>query len=107
LNDFQRDVYLVTLLCTAMASVMLIAPSALHRIEFREGDKEHIVEIANRYVIAGLAFLLPAVGGAVLLVTDFLFSPGTAIVATTLVIGSLVSFWIVLPLRRRAATRRG
>ena len=30
-TNFQRDVYLATLLCTAMATIMLIAPTALHR----------------------------------------------------------------------------
>jgi hypothetical protein len=105
-TDFQRDVFLVTLFCTAMATILLIAPSALHRIEFRQNDKRHIVSMANRYVIAGLAFLLPALAGAVLLITDFLFSPGTAAVATLLVVGSIVLFWGILPLRRRAQLRR-
>ena len=62
--------------------------------------------MSNRYVLAGLAFLIPAIVGAVLLVTDFLFSTGTAIAATTLVGVSLIVFWGVLPLRRRAYVKR-
>jgi hypothetical protein len=106
-SNFQRDVFLVVLFCTAMASILLIAPSALHRIEFRQHDKRHIVALANRYVLAGLAFLMPALSGAVLLITDFLFSPGTAAVATSLVAVSIVVFWVILPLRRRVAIERG
>jgi hypothetical protein len=105
-STFQRNVYLGVLLCTAMATVMLIAPSALHRIEFREGDKRHIVHMSNRYVIVGLTFLLPAIAGRVLMVTDFLFGVGTTIVATVLITISLLVFWIGLPLRRRTILRR-
>src|ERR1041384_5077086 len=50
-NAFQRDLYLGTLICTAFASALLIAPSMNHRLEFRHGDKEHLVEISNRLTI--------------------------------------------------------
>ena len=42
-SQFQRNVYFGTLICTAIASTLLIAPSAYHRVEFRSQDKEHIV----------------------------------------------------------------
>src|SRR5918999_1854295 len=57
ITAFQEKIYFVTLLCTAAASALLIAPSIHHRIEFREQDKEHIVMVANRLAIAGLTFL--------------------------------------------------
>src|SRR4051794_37595741 len=34
-TQFQKDIYLVTLLLTAAASALLIAPSAYHRLMFR------------------------------------------------------------------------
>jgi Family of unknown function (DUF6328) len=40
LNTVQRDVYYATLLSTAVALVLLLAPSAYHRLRFREGDKD-------------------------------------------------------------------
>ncbi len=46
-TTFQKDIYLVTLLLTAVATALLIAPSAYHRIEFRKDDKHHIVFMAN------------------------------------------------------------
>ena len=70
-TSFQKDVYLVTLLLTAMASALLIAPSAYHRLQFRQDDKKHIVFIANKFSIAGFAVLAAAMTSAVLLVTDF------------------------------------
>src|SRR3954470_14595869 len=56
-TEFQKDVYLVTLLLTALATALLIAPSAYHRLEFRQGDKKHIVFMANRFAIIGFGFL--------------------------------------------------
>src|ERR671932_1269427 len=56
-NAFQEKVYFVTLLCAAAASALLIAPTAHHRIQFRQQDKDHLVLVANRLALAGLAAL--------------------------------------------------
>jgi hypothetical protein len=98
---FQEKVYFATLLCTAAASVLLIAPSARHRIQFRQDDKAYVVFTANQLAIAGLAFLGLAVVGAVLLVSDFLFSTAFAIVCTAAVAGILGWAWFGSPLSRR------
>jgi hypothetical protein len=100
-SGFQKTVYLVTLLSTAASTAMLLAPSALHRLMFRQDDKKHIVVSANRYAIAGFGFLLVAVTGAVLLVTDFVYGDETAAIATAGVALVLLTFWYALPLARR------
>ena len=105
-TNFQRDVYLVTLLATGLSTALLLAPSALHRIDFRQDDKEHIVYAGNRYAIAGFAFLLIAITGAVLLVTDFLYSSKTAAISTAGIGLTLLVCWYVLPLLRRARVSR-
>ena len=105
-SQFQKDVYLVTLLLTAMATALLIAPSAYHRLEFRQDDKKHIVFVANRFAIAGFAFLAAAMTSAVLLVTDYLYSGTTSLVAT---IGTglvMYAFWYGAPLARRRKRAR-
>ena len=98
---FQKDVYLLTLLSTALATALLLAPSTLHRIQFRRDDKRYIVETANRYAIAGFAALLVSVTGAVLLVTDFVYGATTAAAATVAIATVLIVCWFVLPVRRR------
>jgi hypothetical protein len=103
-TDFQRDVYFGTLMCTAVATVLLLAPSTLHRIQFRQDDKKFIVIASNRYAIAGFVFLMLAITGAVLFITDFLFGALTAIVATAVIAVAMALFWWILPLRRRAIT---
>jgi hypothetical protein len=105
-TEFQKDVYLVTLLLTAAATALLIAPSAYHRLEFRQGDKEHIVWVANRFAIAGFAFLAAAMTSAVLLVTDYLFGRGTGVICTVGVAIALYGFWYAAPLVRRQARAR-
>jgi hypothetical protein len=102
-SHFEETVYLVVLLLTAIASAFLIAPSAYHRIEFRQDDKEHIVFLANKFAIAGFAFLALAMTGAVLLVTSFLYSDATAIVATAFAGLTFLLLWYALPLARRAS----
>jgi hypothetical protein len=100
-TQFQKDVYLITLLSTAVATALLLAPSTLHRIQFRRDDKRYIVHTANRYAIAGFAALLVSVTCAVLLVTDFVYSNATAAIATTAIALVLAVCWFVLPVMRR------
>jgi hypothetical protein len=101
-SQFEKTVYLVVLLLTAIASAFLIAPSAYHRIEFRQDDKRHIVFLANRLAIAGFGFLALAMTGAVLLVTSFLYSDTTAIVVTAFAGVMFLLLWYAAPLVRRA-----
>ena len=56
-TDFQRGVFFVTLLSTTVATVLLIAPAALHRMRFRQGVKGDIVEVSHHLALGGLAAL--------------------------------------------------
>lgn len=104
-TQFQKNVYFATLLLTALASALLIAPTAHHRIQFRQQDKRHIIEMANRLAIAGLGALALAMVGAVMLVTDFLFG-STATIVVTGATGLLFAVvWYGLPLARRLGHR--
>jgi hypothetical protein len=108
LSSFQRHTYFATLLATGAAAILLIAPTAYHRILFRQGDKEHLVDVANRFTLAGLTCVALSMTGALLLVTDLLFTDMTVVVLTTaLAAGICVLAWCLAPLRRRAQVRRG
>jgi hypothetical protein len=100
-SHFERDLYFATLLLTLLASILLIAPTVLHRLEFGRGQKAYIVTTANRLVIAGLAVLAAALTAATALVTHFLLGQTTAIVTTGVVAFALALIWFALPLRRR------
>jgi hypothetical protein len=105
-DAFQRDVYFVTLLLTAASAAFLMAPSAFHRLTFREGQKPYLIRLATRQTIAGMALLGLAMNGAILLLTDVLFQALT--VAITLGATASLFFWLWFGLawRRKAAGKR-
>jgi hypothetical protein len=103
LSQFQKLTYFATLLATGAAAILLIAPTAYHRILFRLGDKEHLVTVANRFTLAGLVCVAVSMVGALLLVSDLLFD-ATIIVVATSVLATLgcLTLWCLAPILRRA-----
>jgi hypothetical protein len=102
-GPFLRGIYFVTLLCSTLAAVCTLAPAAYHRVLFRQDDKRHVVFLANRVSIAGLAFLALAMCGSVLLVTAKLFGVAAGVLTSALVAIPFMLLWFVAPLYRRAA----
>ena len=99
-TSFQKVIFLVTLLATALSAILLIAPSMHHRLQFREGNKAEILRDSNRLAIAGMTSLAVAMTGAVMLITDYVFDTDTMIAC---VIGVAIAFlivWYLMPARR-------
>lgn len=104
-TDFQQSVYFATLMLTGASTFLLIAPTAFHRVTFRQQQKERLVRLANRLAIAGLGCLGLAVIGAVTLVTDFLYGAApTALAAGAFLVIATV-LWVVIPVRVRTRHR--
>ena len=61
LDTLQRDLYLTSLVLSAVATTLLLGPVAYHRLVFRRAMKEAIVRYASLTATLGLG----AVGGAV------------------------------------------
>src|SRR4029078_3893427 len=70
ITDFQHGLYVATLMATTVASALLIGPVPMHRILFRRGLKPRLVRGAALMARGGLAMLLLAINGAVLLILD-------------------------------------
>jgi Family of unknown function (DUF6328) len=104
LSDFQRDAYFVVLALTAISTVLLISPTAYHRMLFREGRKREVVAYANRVVILGLAVLALAMTTAVALIAHIVFGQTAAIITGLLALLLFGLLWYGLPL---AAKRSG
>jgi hypothetical protein len=100
-TDFQRGVFFGTLLCTTVSATLLIAPSAYHRLHFRQRGKEELLFTSNRFAIAGLMFLAAAMVGAVVLITDVLYGTVPTICFGLASIALFGWFWGALPLMRR------
>jgi hypothetical protein len=102
LTGFQRGVYFVALGSAALATALLIAPAAQHRLLFRQRDKEGLLLRSNRSAIAGLLALGLAICSAMLLVVDVLFSPGLAWLTVGILAVILVFWWLAVPVWQRA-----
>jgi hypothetical protein len=101
LSHGQRDLYLATLVLSALATALLLGPVAYHRLVFRRGQKEGLVRTASVMAIAGLAIVGLAVSAAVLLVTSFVASGATTVLITVVIVCVFGSLWFALPLARR------
>jgi hypothetical protein len=108
-TTFQRDVYFTTLVLSAFASVLLIAPSALHRLNFRTPDKRRIVFVSNSLTVCGLLVLALAMTCVMLLIGDVLFSRVAAFVIAGVAAAVFGFFWWLLPVKegRRPVTDYG
>jgi hypothetical protein len=102
LQGFRQDVYYVALVAAAIATGLLIAPAAQHRVLFRQKDKEGLLKRANRSALVGLVVLVIAICAALLLVVDVLFSRTQAWVTTAVVGAVLCYWWIAVPYWHRA-----
>ena len=65
-------------------------------MRFHQRDRSFLVS----YAIAGLVSLLVAMVCAVLLVTDFVFSRTTAVIAAGAIAAVLTTLWFAVPLAR-------
>jgi Family of unknown function (DUF6328) len=101
LTDFQEKLYFGILICVALATVMLTAPTAGHRVLFRRQQKEFIVTLANNLALIGLLLVAISMCGVVLLISDYLFGRSTAVLSTTGIALAFIGFWFVGPFLRR------
>lgn len=103
ITGFQRGTYFAALTGAAAASVLLIAPTAVHRILFRLGQKEYMVALSNRLALGGLVSTAVAMIAVMLLVSDVMFGMGVAIAIAVATAIAFTAVWAALPLRRRRA----
>jgi predicted neutral ceramidase superfamily lipid hydrolase len=108
LDASDRRIYFAAVLATAAATMFLIAPTAHHRLRFRDSVKEHLLRVANVFTVLGLVCLAFSVTAATYVIADVVY-PGTLprIVAASLA-GAFVLGWLVVPLlfRPRATPER-
>ena len=102
MTGFQRDVHYVALLAAAVATALLIAPAAQHRVLFRARDKEELLRRSNRYAMTASVVLALAMAAALLLVVDVLFSRELAWLVAAGGLALLLWLWLLQPLQRRS-----
>jgi len=101
LNSVERWIYFAAFITSALAAALLIAPSSFHRLRFRQGDKEKMVNLGNRLLVGGLVLVAIAISLSVGLISEFVFGTAMALVAGVGVGAAFGWFWFGLPLSRR------
>jgi len=97
----QRGTYIVTILLTALSSLCLIAPVSHHRMLFRRGKKEELVDASSRLAGIGLVFLWLAVVGAVFLIFEVIVATSWAIAVAVALAVAFISIWYLYPMLKR------
>jgi Family of unknown function (DUF6328) len=105
-DSFERDVYFVALLLSALAVALLMAPSIQHRFLFRHEQKRYLVMLGSTLTIAGMTALALAIVLSVVLVAHFLFGSVAAWIAGGISFGAFALLWYALPIERRITNRR-
>jgi hypothetical protein len=100
-TQFQRDIYVLTLMLCAASAALLIAPAAFHRVVYRRRLKHHLVRIASRLALSGLVLLLLALISALLLILDVVIGLGPALILSVGALAWFVTWWFVLPVWSR------
>jgi hypothetical protein len=99
IDDVQRAAYLVILSGSVIATGLIIAPVAFHRVLFRHGERPWLVSAANRAARAGLLSLALTTSGVVWLVFDLVTDRTFASVAGVVSLLFFAVLWAVIPLR--------
>ena len=85
-------------LATVVGTILLMAPSAYHRLRWREKNKEQMLRTSNRLAIGGLTAVAVAISSSLFLVTDVLLPRSWAAVVTALAAVGFALAWFALPL---------
>lgn len=101
LDDFQHAVFVMTLVCAAMSSTLLVAPVAAHRVMFQRGHKRELVACGHRFALGGLLALALTMSCGLLLVLDMAVGRAGAIALTSALLAVTLLLWVVVPLRMR------
>ncbi|HET6750741.1 MAG TPA: DUF6328 family protein [Actinomycetes bacterium] len=100
-----RNAFFASIVCATLATALLIAPSAHHRLRWRAGEKDRLLRIANREAIWGTVFLAAAIVLALYVITNVLFSTWLAVVTAAVAVAVFAWLWYALPLVGRSSSK--
>lgn len=101
ITEVQENAFFASLFFTTIGAALLTAPTTFHRLRWRHGDKEKMLEIMNRLTIAGGVFLALAMTAAFFVISDLIFGGMAAILLTVFIGITLAILWYGLALKRK------
>lgn len=102
----QRVAFTIAFFATSLATALLTAPTAFHRLRFRKGDKEQILRTSNLLALAGIACFGVGMVSVVWLVAELLFEDALATSIAVVAAAVVVGLWFLMPLSRRFSPTR-
>jgi hypothetical protein len=96
-GQFTHVVYGCTVIASALAVALFLAPVAFHRMVYRRNLRDRLLTSADRLARVGLVFLVVAVGGSVLLALDVVLPRAAAIGTVSAVVACFLTLWFALP----------
>ena len=108
LSPTLRAVFLVALCLAVLATALVVAPVAAHRVLFRRHAKAELVQVAHRLTQAGLTILALTIVAVLVLVFGFVVGQTAALVVATVALLAFLLLWVVVPayVRRQHAPGR-
>jgi hypothetical protein len=107
LNDGQRAVYLLLVVLSALASIVALAPVALHRMVFQQGAKTQVVAYGHAALVTALVTVSVLLIGVVGFVFDVVVDRTAAIAAVIALAVVILALWVAGPLAIRARLAKG
>ncbi|HEY0475336.1 MAG TPA: DUF6328 family protein [Kribbella sp.] len=104
-DQFTHDVFVGTLVASALAVGLFLAPVSFHRILFQKKMRDRMIPIAGRMAAGGLFFLILATAGGILIAVDVVLPRKAALIVVGFVVAWFVVFWYAVPLWVRHASR--
>lgn len=103
LPTYDKAIYMIAVLASVSATILLTSPVAMHRLLFRRRALADLVCAAHRAALAGLMLLGVALTGVVVLISDVVVGPVAGIVVGIAAVLAFGGIWVVHPLllRRR------
>src|ERR1700760_1106832 len=106
LNATMRVIYLATVGCSVVSTVLLEAPVAMHRLLFRRHRTQYLVSAAHRFAYAGLLLMGLALTGVTVTIFGAVAGPPTGAIAGACAIVAQLALWVALPLWVRLRSPR-
>ena len=100
-SAMETRIYFAGFLASGVAAVLLIAPTAAHRILWRQPKKERLLQTASRCAFAGTCALAAALIFTTYLVGEFIYGNSIAAACTAVFVGLVAWLWYALPFVQR------
>lgn len=98
LSPALRDVYLATVVCSLLATVLLVAPVGIHRLLFRRHKLRPLVSSAHRFAFWGLLLLGAALAGVAVVVFGAVVGETVGVIAGVVAAVVMLVAWVAYPL---------